>query len=69
LGFDISALVASLGIGGVAIALASQGVLQDLFSYFSILLIAPSKLATLSLLAILWARLNTSELKPLGCEV
>ena len=36
LGFDISAVVASLGIGGVAIALASQGVLQDLFSYFSI---------------------------------
>ncbi|PSP23967.1 MAG: mechanosensitive ion channel protein MscS [Cyanobacteria bacterium SW_8_48_13] len=41
LGFDISALVASLGIGGVAIALASQGVLQDLFSYFSILLDRP----------------------------
>ena len=34
IGFDISAVVASLGIGGVAIALASQGVLQDLFSYF-----------------------------------
>ena len=41
MGFDISALVASLGIGGVAIALASQGVLQDLFSYFSILLDRP----------------------------
>ena len=38
LGFDISAVVTSLGIGRVAIALASQGVLQDLFSYFSILL-------------------------------
>ena len=41
LGFDISAVVTSLGIGGVAIALASQGVLQDLFSYFSILLDRP----------------------------
>lgn len=41
LGFDISAVVAGLGIGGVAIALASQGVLQDLFSYFSILLDRP----------------------------
>ncbi|MCC0179176.1 mechanosensitive ion channel [Waterburya agarophytonicola K14] len=41
LGFDISAVIASLGIGGVAIALASQGVLQDLFSYFSILLDRP----------------------------
>ena len=44
LGFDISAVVASMGIGGVAIALASQGVLQDLFSYFSILLDRPFEL-------------------------
>jgi small-conductance mechanosensitive channel len=43
-GFDISAVVASLGIGGVAVALASQGVLQDLFSYFSILLDRPFEL-------------------------
>ena len=41
LGFDISAVIASLGIGGVAIALASQGVLADLFSYFSILFDRP----------------------------
>jgi small-conductance mechanosensitive channel len=41
LGFDISALVASLGIGGIAIALAAQGVFQELFSYFSILLDRP----------------------------
>jgi small-conductance mechanosensitive channel len=41
LGFDIAAVIASLGIGGVAIALASQGVLQDLFSYFSILFDRP----------------------------
>ncbi len=44
LGLDIGAVVASLGIGGVAIALASQGVLQDLFSYFSILLDRPFEL-------------------------
>ena len=44
LGFDLSAVVTSLGIGGVAIALASQGVLQDLFSYFSILLDRPFEL-------------------------
>lgn len=41
LGFDISAVVTGLGIGGVALALASQGILQDLFSYFSILLDRP----------------------------
>ncbi|MDY6781498.1 MAG: mechanosensitive ion channel family protein [Cyanobacteriota bacterium] len=44
LGFNVSAVVASLGIGGVAIALASQGVLQDLFSYFAILLDRPFEL-------------------------
>lgn len=41
LDFDVSAVVASLGIGGIAIALASQGLLQDLFSYFSILFDRP----------------------------
>lgn len=44
LGFDISAVLAGIGIGGVAIALASQGVLQDLFSYFSILFDRPFEL-------------------------
>ncbi len=41
LGFDISAIVAGLGIGGVAVALASQTLLKDLFSYFSILFDKP----------------------------
>ncbi len=41
LGFNISALIASLGIGGIAIALAAQGIFQELFSYFSILLDRP----------------------------
>ncbi len=41
LGFDISAVVASLGIGGLAIAFAAQGILQDLFSYFSIVFDRP----------------------------
>jgi small-conductance mechanosensitive channel len=45
LGFDISAVVAGLGIGGVAVALASQGVLQDLFSYFAIIFDRPFELA------------------------
>lgn len=44
IGFDISAIVASVGIGGVAIALASQGLLQDLFSYFAILFDRPFEL-------------------------
>jgi len=36
LGFNITALVAGLGIGGVAIAFALQGVLSDVFASFSI---------------------------------
>jgi small-conductance mechanosensitive channel len=36
LGFKISALVAGLGIGGIAVALAAQTILGDLFSYFVI---------------------------------
>jgi small-conductance mechanosensitive channel len=36
LGVKVSGLVAGLGIGGVAVALAAQAVLGDLFSYFTI---------------------------------
>ncbi len=36
LGIQVSALVAGLGIGGIAIALAAQNILGDLFSYFII---------------------------------
>ncbi|MBN2071094.1 MAG: mechanosensitive ion channel [Candidatus Krumholzibacteriota bacterium] len=36
LGLKITALVTGLGIGGIAIALAAQTILGDLFSYFTI---------------------------------
>jgi small-conductance mechanosensitive channel len=41
LGVDVSALVAGLGVGGVAVALATQNILGDLFASFSILLDKP----------------------------
>lgn len=41
LGFKISTVIAGLGIGGVAIALAGQAILGDLFSYFSIIFDRP----------------------------
>ena len=41
LGVNISTLVASMGIGGVAIALASQTILADLFSSFAITIDKP----------------------------
>lgn len=36
LGYNISTLLAGIGIGGVAIAFALQSILEDVFSYFSI---------------------------------
>ncbi len=41
LGFKISAVIAGLGIGGVAVALAAQAILGDLFSYISIVFDRP----------------------------
>jgi len=36
LGYDVTAIIAGLGIGGIAIALAAQNILGDLFNYFVI---------------------------------
>lgn len=41
LGLDITALVAGLGIGGIAVALAVQNILSDLFASLSIVLDKP----------------------------
>jgi len=43
LGFDITALVAGLGIGGIAVAFALQNVLSDIFASFSIYFDKPFK--------------------------
>lgn len=43
LGIDVTSLIAGLGIGGIAIALALQNVLSDLFSSFSIYMDKPFK--------------------------
>jgi len=36
LGYDVTAVITGLGIGGIAIALAAQNILGDLFNYFVI---------------------------------
>jgi small-conductance mechanosensitive channel len=43
LGYNISALIAGLGIGGIAIAFALQRILEDIFSSFSIYFDKPFK--------------------------
>jgi small-conductance mechanosensitive channel len=41
LGFNISAVVAGLGVSGIAVAIAAQGILGDLFNYLVILFDKP----------------------------
>ncbi len=41
LGFKISTVIAGLGIGGIAVAMAAQAILKDLFSYLAILFDRP----------------------------
>ena len=41
LGVNVSALIAGLGVGGIAVALAVQNILSDLFASFSIVLDKP----------------------------
>lgn len=41
LGIDVTALIAGLGIGGIAVALAAQNILGDLFASLSIVLDKP----------------------------
>ena len=36
LGYNVTAIIAGLGVGGIAIALAAQNILGDLFNYFVI---------------------------------
>ena len=44
LGFNISTLVAGLGVSGIAVAIAAQGILGDLFNYFGIFFDRPFEL-------------------------
>ncbi|MDQ7773648.1 MAG: mechanosensitive ion channel family protein [Elusimicrobiales bacterium] len=44
LGVNVSAALAGLGIGGVAVALAAQAILGDLFNFFVILLDKPFRI-------------------------
>ena len=41
LGYNVTTLIAGMGIGGIAIALAAQNILGDLFCYFSIIFDKP----------------------------
>ncbi|MDD4941535.1 MAG: mechanosensitive ion channel family protein [Candidatus Omnitrophica bacterium] len=74
LGFKISAVIAGLGIGGVAVALAAQTVLKDLFSYFCILFDHPFKVGDFVIIGdfmgtIEHVGIKTTRIRSLGGEM
>ncbi len=73
LGFNITTLVAGLGVGGIAIAMASQNVLADLFASLSILLDKPFKVGDFIIVGDMLGSvehigLKTTRLRSLGGE-
>jgi small-conductance mechanosensitive channel len=73
LGFNITTLVAGLGVGGIAIAMASQNILADLFASLSILLDKPFKVGDFIIVgeflgSVEYIGLKTTRLRSLGGE-
>ncbi|MBU1122313.1 MAG: mechanosensitive ion channel family protein [Candidatus Omnitrophica bacterium] len=73
LGFKISTVIAGLGIGGVAIALAAQAVLKDLFSYFSIIFDRPFEIGDFIIIGdylgtVEYVGIKTTRIRSLGGE-
>lgn len=74
LGFNISALVAGLGIGGLAVALAGQKILGDIFSYISIIVDKPFEIGDFILVDNNWGTveyigIRSTRLKSLSGEL
>ncbi len=73
-GFKISAVIAGLGIGGVAVALAAQTILKDLFSYFCILFDHPFKVGDFIIVGDFMGNIEhigikTTRIRSLGGEI
>ena len=68
IGYSVTTIVTGLGIGGIAIALAAQNILSDLFSYFVIFLDKPFEVGDFIVVATKAEQLKRSVLKRLGCE-
>lgn len=74
LGFKISAIVAGLGIGGVAVALAASTVLADLFAYLVIMFDRPFVIGDFIILgdymgAVEHIGIKTTRIRSLGGEL
>lgn len=73
LGFDITGLVAGLGIGGIAVALAAQNILGDLFASLSIVLDKPFLIGDFIIVdekpgTVEYIGLKTTRIRSLGGE-
>lgn len=73
LGYNVTTLVAGLGIGGIAIALAAQTILGDLFSYFVIFFDRPFEIGDFIIVddkmgVVEYIGIKTTRLRTLGGE-
>lgn len=73
LGYNITTLIAGLGIGGIAIALAAQTILGDLFSYFVIFFDRPFEIGDFVVVqdksgVVEYIGIKTTRLRTLGGE-
>lgn len=73
LGYDVTTIIAGLGIGGIAIALAAQTILGDLFSYFVIFFDRPFEIGDFIVVedkpgTVEYIGIKTTRLKTLGGE-
>ncbi len=73
LGLKISAVIAGLGIGGVAVALAAQALLGDLFSYFAIFFDRPFEIGDFIIVGdflgtVEYVGIKTTRIRSLGGE-
>ncbi len=73
LGYDVTSLIAGLGIGGIAIALAAQTILGDLFSYFVIFFDRPFEIGDFVVIddksgVIEYIGIKTTRIRTLGGE-
>jgi small-conductance mechanosensitive channel len=73
LGYNVTSLIAGLGIGGIAIALAAQTILGDLFSYFVIFFDRPFEIGDFVVIddkfgIVEYIGIKTTRLRTLGGE-
>jgi small-conductance mechanosensitive channel len=77
-GYNITTIITGLGVGGIAIALAAQAILGDLFSYLVIFfdkpfeigdfIIVEDKLGTIEYIGIKTTRIRTLSVEQLICS-